>query len=271
VVAMAPTRASAAAAAGVFDAQSAVERLEAEMTGISEDITELKKSAVGIAEIKHTMVTMDALDSLMQKYLTIQSSPSGVTQLDASGTSLFPNLKDKNQFPTLPVSIPVNTNATVWSVPLHTAMAPASNTTPLMTSLGSSTVLTDSVRCTTTRQPDVNTQTFQHFQVPPISFPLHHTREVPPSQIPPNPGIWSQTSSNPYQVNIPPNFNPVTRQFLPVPTVENNFHSGFRMAQTETDRNERVQQLGGISYYADAVLKGPRLEIPLFAGDDPIG
>jgi hypothetical protein len=29
--------------------------------------------------------------------------------------------------------------------------------------------------------------------------------------------------------------------------------------------------MGGVFYYADAVLKGPRLEIPLFAGDDPIG
>jgi hypothetical protein len=44
-----------------------------------------------------------------------------------------------------------------------------------------------------------------------------------------------------------------------------------RIQQPEFDRNTVVQQRGGISYYADAVLKGPRLEIPLFAGDDPIG
>jgi hypothetical protein len=47
--------------------------------------------------------------------------------------------------------------------------------------------------------------------------------------------------------------------------------SNFRVQQQETDRDERVHQTGGVSYYADAVLKGPRLEIPLSAGDDPIG
>lgn len=37
------------------------------------------------------------------------------------------------------------------------------------------------------------------------------------------------------------------------------------MQPEEIDRNERVHQMGAVSYYADAILKGPRLEIPLFA------
>lgn len=32
-----------------------------------------------------------------------------------------------------------------------------------------------------------------------------------------------------------------------------------------------MQEMGGVSYYADAVVKGPRLEIPLFDCEDPIG
>lgn len=39
----------------------------------------------------------------------------------------------------------------------------------------------------------------------------------------------------------------------------------------EAQRNQYATQLGGPSYFAEATLKGPRLEIPLFTGEDPIG
>src|SRR4051812_28325108 len=80
----------------------------------------------------------------------------------------------------------------------------------------------------------------------------HHT----PSLIS---GVWFDTTTNPYQVTISPNFNPVTGQFLPTQTPEMHGTSGVRLTQPEGDRNEKMQQLGVVSYYADAVLKGPRL------------
>lgn len=91
---MAPTRGQTVAA-GVFDAQSAVERLEAEMMEIRGDITQLKQSTSGISEIQQKMVTMDALDALMQKYLPTQSASAitveqeGTSQLQAT-KPLFP-------------------------------------------------------------------------------------------------------------------------------------------------------------------------------------
>lgn len=69
---MAPTRGQSAAV-GAFDAQSAVERLEAEMTEIRGDICQLKQSTAGISEIKQSMVTLEALDALMQRYLPAPS------------------------------------------------------------------------------------------------------------------------------------------------------------------------------------------------------
>lgn len=39
----------------------------------------------------------------------------------------------------------------------------------------------------------------------------------------------------------------------------------------EAQRNQFATQLGGASYFAEPVLKGPILEIPLFSGEDPIG
>jgi hypothetical protein len=71
------------------------------------------------------------------------------------------------------------------------------------------------------------------------------------------------------QQQFPPNYNTVTGQFIPTQSPLNT--GQFKGQQSEYDRNEVLQQLGGVSYYADAVLKGPRLEIPLFDGEDPIG
>jgi hypothetical protein len=83
---MAPTR-SQTTAAGAFDAQMAVERLEAEITEIRGNIAELKQSTAGISDIQQKMVTVDTLDAILQKYLTIQPSTSGVTQLGTEGTA----------------------------------------------------------------------------------------------------------------------------------------------------------------------------------------
>ena len=69
---------------------------------------------------------------------------------------------------------------------------------------------------------------------------------------------------------ISPNtYNPVTGLFL-----HGNIPPSVYQSQTQlyTDqRNSYATQLGGTSYYAEAVLKGPRLEIQFFGGEDPIG
>ena len=63
-------------------------------------------------------------------------------------------------------------------------------------------------------------------------------------------------------------YNPVTGQFIngTPPTV---YQSGTQLYNDQ--RNTYATQLGGPSYFAEAVSKEPRLEIPLFSGDDPIG
>lgn len=95
------------AAAGAFDAQSAIDRLEAEMAEMRGDITELKQATTGITEIKQKMVTVDVLDTLMQKYLSIPTPPSGITHAEGAGNSSITQ-PDTRANPTLSVSMPVS-------------------------------------------------------------------------------------------------------------------------------------------------------------------
>jgi hypothetical protein len=89
----------------------------------------------------------------------------------------------------------------------------------------------------------------------------------------PHPGTWSSPEFLNLNTVPPPNFNRVTGQFLPLPDNKLQLHPNgdVKMHSPHYDRNDHMQQLSGVSYYADAVLKGPRLEIPLFDGEDPIG
>lgn len=138
--------------------------------------------------------------------------------------------------------------------------------------------MTDSLHCTTEKQQGPTSMQFSiqpnglniphHFHIPPIHHPPPYTMDYHP---PPQPCIWPQNTHSP-QFSVPPaNFNTVTRQYLPFPHNNQGNSHQFRMHQPEPDRNDTIHQMGGVSYYADAVLKSPRLEIPLFAGDDPIG
>lgn len=268
---MAPTR-SHQAAAGAFDAQAAIERLDAEMTEIRGDITELKQSTSGIADIQQKMVTLDALDAIMQKYLAPPTNSSGN---NPSGTEDIPSLLDQRQFPPLSVSIPVA--PTVWSAATHVPPIPSQNLQQLHTSIGPSVVTTDSVQCATSLQQAVpptsmqQSQSTPHFQIPPIIHPPPYTPIH--QQFQPNPGIWpSQHLPNQIPTQSP-SYNPVIGQYIPVQdtNMQAQQQVNFRGQSPDVDRNDRIQMGGGVSYYADAVLKGPRLEIPLFAGDDPIG
>lgn len=267
---MGVTWGQSAVAAGAFDAQTAVERLESEMADMRIDICELKQSTLVIADIQRNMVTVSALDALMQKYLAPHSSPTSTIQV--MQTEGNPPIHDpqSSTHGTVPSSTPV-----VWSSAAPVLESVIKNATHGQ-AVGYTAVMTDSIHCSTTRSLDPNTQSNGlnvpvHFQIPPISQPLPQTFE---QQIhPPHPGIWPQVQPGQQQQCVPPNYNPVTGQFLPIPDAQNKqqFSQNFRVQPAESDRNERIQQLGGISYYADAVLKGPRLEIPLFAGEDPIG
>lgn len=266
---MGQTRTQTAAAAGAFDAQAAVERLEQEMAEIRTDITGLKQSTSVIADIQQNMVTVTAMEAMMQKYLAPPASPKGTVQImHAAGTSAVLN-------PVSSMHIPAITSAPVaWSSAPHTLGMPLTSV-PLCTSGSTTAVMTDSMRCTTTRTmsqghtqyvlQDNGTHVPVHFQIPPITQPPPQPPEY--QTHPPHPDSWK------YQKNFSSNYNPVTGQFLPFPPPHQSSQPGsqFRVQQTEYDRNEKVQQIGGVSYYADAVLKGPRLEIPLFAGEDPIG
>jgi hypothetical protein len=256
---MAPTRAQVAAT-GTSDAQTAVVRLEAEMADIRGELTELKNSTAGIAEIQQNMATMEGLDSIMNKYLTIADKPT-----PPSGIHTLTNLSDQRKFPPLSVNIPMIPN--VWSSGIQVPPTVTTNMSSYNT-MATTHVTTDSVQCTTVPETSHTQQCAQptpHFQIPPISHPLPYTPIHQPC--PPNPGIW------PSQVfpTQPPNYNKVMGQFLPIP--DNQFLPTNQTKPQNVDqfRNTMVQQLGGVSHYADAVLKGPRLEIPLITGDDPIG
>jgi L-lysine 2,3-aminomutase len=100
---MGQTRGQSAAAAGAFDAQTAVERLEAEMAEVRTDISGLKQSTSVIADIQKNMVTMSAMEAMMQKYLTVPPPPISTTQAENSaGNSTF-------QYPPGSMDIPVTT------------------------------------------------------------------------------------------------------------------------------------------------------------------
>lgn len=278
---MGQTRKQPEAAVGAFDAQQAIDRLEADMAEMRGDITSLKQSTQGIEEIRSKMVTVDVLDGLMQKYLSVSSGSSVTVQHDTTGnshshTAVRPSHVNTQSVPVQFSAIPVpSSGPSVWGT---VSGITSGIQYPGPTQLGTSAVMSDSAHCTTTRQTESQQQYVTqsnglhvppHFQIPPIHFPPQQNNEY--TQMPPNPGIWPPATHNPYQVQIPANFNPVTGHFLPMDGQPHQYSSGFRVQQPEYDRNDRIQQVGGTSYYADATLKGPRLEIPLFAGDDPIG
>lgn len=220
---MAPTRGQTAAA-GAFDAQSAVERLEAEMIEIRGDIAELKQCSAGIQEIQQKMVTADALDAMMQKYLSIPPASTVTMGQDTEGTShaqFHKSAISHAMVPTVTSAIPVpimSSGATTVHSQGHIPM-------------GTSTILTDSTKCTTTRQNIPASSYYathstslnipQHFQIPTIHHPPPYTFEQQP--MPPHPGIWPPNTSAPPSQMSPSNFNTVIGQYLPIPnTTQNN-------------------------------------------------
>ena len=70
-----------------------------------------------------------------------------------------------------------------------------------------------------------------------------------------------------------PTYNPITGQYINMTTNGPVQPRVYQAAGNlyEAQRNQHATQLGGPSYFVEAVLKGPRLEIPLFSGEDPIG
>jgi hypothetical protein len=78
---MGQTRHQTAAVAGAFDAQTVVERLEAEMAEMCTDLSDLKQSTAVLTNIQKNMVTLTDLDTLMQKYLKPPASPTGTSQI----------------------------------------------------------------------------------------------------------------------------------------------------------------------------------------------
>lgn len=65
-----------------------------------------------------------------------------------------------------------------------------------------------------------------------------------------------------------PTYNHITGQYINTATNSTTppsiYHAGVQLFDNQ--RNHIATQLGGPSYYAEATLKGPRLEIPLFDG-----
>lgn len=144
--------------------------------------------------------------------------------------------------------------------------------------LGTSMVVTDNTRCSAVRQqipvsaePQAHPNGLnipQYFQIPPLHQPPPQLFE--PQHVPPLPGIWPAKHASFSNNLIPPHYNPITGQFLPLPSSVQQQPQSHRAQQAEWDINDQIQQMDGVSFYADAVLKGPRLEIP-FTRDDPIG
>lgn len=93
----------------------------------------------------------------------------------------------------------------------------------------------------------------------------------------PTPGTWPTHNFSQAHMHMQQQtqqgevYNAMTGHYFSVHTEGPNMPQNYRGMRTEMDRNERIQQNGGTSFYADAVLKGPRLEIPLFSGEGPIG
>lgn len=250
---MGQTRKQPEAAVGAFDAQQAIDRLEADMAEMRGDITSLKQSTQGIEEIRSKMVTVDVLDGLMQKYLSVSSGSSVTVQHDTTGnshshTAVRPSHVNTQSVPVQFSAIPVpSSGPSVWGT---VSGITSGIQYPGPTQLGTSAVMSDSAHCTTTRQTESQQQYVTqsnglhvppHFQIPPIHFPPQQNNEY--TQMPPNPGIWPPATHNPYQVQIPANFNPVTGHFLPMDGQPHQYSSGFRVQQPEYDRNDRIQQV----------------------------
>jgi TolA-binding protein len=109
------TRAQNAAATAAFDTQTAVERLESKMAEMRTDIIGLKQSTSAISDSQKNMVTMEALDAMMRKYLASPASPTGTLQvIAAKGNSVSQDPQASNQIPV------TSRGPVIWSSPAHT-------------------------------------------------------------------------------------------------------------------------------------------------------
>lgn len=73
--------------------------------------------------------------------------------------------------------------------------------------------------------------------------------------------------------HLVPTYNQITGQYINTSSTSSALPPVYQATANlyDAQRNQHATQLGGPSYFAEAVLKGPRLEIPLFSGEDPIG
>lgn len=187
--------------------------------------------------------------------------------------------------PTAPLSVqPVNLNTvfeqqvtkvtTQQHQAIPSAPLPTQPVRPPTVGFSAPPVFTDSTILSTTKQiPSSTTEQFR------LSIPSSNIAPgLPAVQLHGQPPPMPNTGNTGYFAQviapqcIPPVFNHVTGQYISPATGPAQHPSVYQSGVNiyDAQRNQIATQLGGPSFYAEAVLKGPRLEIPLFEGDNPI-
>jgi hypothetical protein len=157
------------------------------------------------------MVTIDVLNSLLQKHCATNSASTLTEHHDKEGTA---NSHTSRLPPsTATATAPHNHASGVQFVDLHVQVSGAVMGQTYHPP-GTTAVMTDSLKCAVTQtlpslasaKPHLNLNVPPHFQVTPILNPPPYTYEQPHNQ--PHPSIWQPPMHN-------SNFHPITIQ-LPV-------------------------------------------------------
>lgn len=275
----------------------AMEKLESDILAIRAELSDLQGLKKEVQQLKSDMVTMPQLDTklsdlhssvdkTLQQILQTLKSPHPPASIPHSTPPESVDQSAILQTPSTsvrPVS-PLNLQAAFAQTSLTEGSQPSNLQRPtvtlpatvekLMTTMGTNVVSDSTVISTTSATTQAAVPPFRlsvpvsNMQqgCPPVQL---HGQPPPPMQNTGNTGFFAPVIAPLYQQ---PTYNHVTGQYINTTTTSLNPPSVYQTGVNlyDTQRNQIATQLGGPSYYAEAVLKGPRLEIPLFDGDNPI-
>lgn len=265
--------------------QITVDRLESEVSVLRTELADLKELKKEVTQIRAEMVTMPrveakltdmnaeiqktlqlilqnmSLQSQKTEVVTPSAQPQGNTSLSVLGAPPVITITDPTDVSLPPVTRNLEQEFTIQgSVPMRSLQG-------ITSALPNASLFTESTRVNIDKQSTIPMQ--NQFRLNPASTSVAvqaHTLGFSG-----NSGYFAPISAPLY--TPPHTYNPVTGQYINISTTGSAVPPVYQAVGNlyDAQRNQYATQLGGPSYFAEAVLKGPRLEIPLFNGEDPIG
>lgn len=256
--------------------QITVDRLETEVTELRSELSDLKELRAEVQQLRSEMVTMPKVEQKLAEMnqelnKTLQLILANVTPAKSETITPQGGVPPPNTGINTPPH-PIPTSASVVpgiSAPAVTrnlqtefaamSLAPENIIPGVTTVLPATSLFTDSTHTTTVQQPVFPEHPQFRMTAPAVS---NNAKAMAMGFIG-NSGYFAPISAPVY--NPPHTYNSITRQYINTSTTIPGQPPVYQAAGQlyEAQRNQIATQLGGPSYFAEAVLKGPRLEIPV--------